>query len=184
MTAGVRARVDVLLIGGRPGSGKTTVALEISSRLQVQGIAHCHIEGDNLDAAYPKPAEDPQGSRLTETNLTALWHTYAGIGQHRLIYVNTVSVVERDLIVRAIGGEARVVAVLLTATDETVHHRLARREAGSGLSRHLARSRRVAETLEQDAPESTYRVTTDARTVHSVAAEVIELTGWAGLQSP
>src|SRR4051794_28780248 len=81
-------RSQLLLVGGRSGSGKTTVAYAVSARLQELGVAHCHVEGDNLDAAYPKAPDDPRGTRLTEANLTALWRNYRLIGHHRLIYVN------------------------------------------------------------------------------------------------
>jgi hypothetical protein len=173
-----RGPVELLLIGGRSGAGKTAVALEISARLQALGLAHCHVEGDNLDAAYPRPADDPQGTGLTEANLRALWRTYAGVGHHRLIYVNTVSVLESDLVVRAVGGNALVVAILLIASDETAHRRLTRRETGRELLTHLGRSRRMAGVLHAEAPQNVHRVRTDGRSVEAVAAEVIRLSGW------
>jgi MinD superfamily P-loop ATPase len=74
--------VLVLLLGGRAGVGKTTVGYAVSARLRQMAVAHCHVEGDNLDAAYPKPRDDPQGTRLTEANLSALWHNYAALGCH------------------------------------------------------------------------------------------------------
>lgn len=55
-----------------PTGVPVVTAYEISAQLQAAGVAHCHLEGDNLDAAYPKPDDDPSGSRLTETNLRAL----------------------------------------------------------------------------------------------------------------
>src|SRR4051812_551046 len=143
---------QVLLIAGRAGVGKTAVAYAVSARLRERGVAHCHVEGDNLDAAYPKPADDPHGTRMTEANLTALWRTYATAGFDRLVYVNTVSVLEPDLIVRSVGGTADVVGVLLTATDETAAARLSLRERGAELAAHLARSRRMAARLRAEAP--------------------------------
>lgn len=40
-------------------------------------------------------------------------------GYRRLIYTNTVSVLEADLIARAMGGAPRITSVLLTAGDAT-----------------------------------------------------------------
>ncbi|PRY15807.1 hypothetical protein CLV37_10416 [Kineococcus rhizosphaerae] len=174
----------MLLIGGRAGVGKTSTAYEVSAQLQTLGIAHCHVEGDNLDAAYPKADDDPAGTRLTEANLAALWANYAASGHHRLVYVNTVSVLEPDLIVRAVGGRAEVTGVLLTASDETTRTRLGVREVGSGLQAHLERSRSMATLLEQRAPAGTYRVHTDGRSVVEVAADVIGFSGWCGLSRP
>ena len=176
--------VQVLLIGGRAGVGKTSVAYEVSAQLQTLGVAHCHVEGDNLDAAYPRASDDPAGTRLTGANLAALWANYAALGHHRLIYVNTVSVLEPDLIVRAVGGRAEVTGVLLTATDETTRARLGTREIGSGLEAHLERSRSMAALLEQRAPAGTHRVSTDQRSVVEVAADVIDRSGWGGPPRP
>lgn len=112
--------VEVLLISGRSGVGKTSVGYEVCDLLQAAGLWHALVDGDNLNAAYPKPAGDLGGTALTETNLGALWANYAAAGQHRMVHVNTVAVLEAPMVVRAVGGTTRVVAVLLTAGDDVV----------------------------------------------------------------
>lgn len=104
----------MLLIGGRSGVGETSVGFEVCELLQGAGVAHVLVDGDNLHAGYPKPAADGSGTALTEANLGALWASYAATGQRRVVYVNTVAVLEAPMVVRAAGGRARVVAVLLT----------------------------------------------------------------------
>jgi hypothetical protein len=158
--------------------GKTTVAYAVSARLRELGVPHCHVEGDNLDAVYPKPLDDPRGTRLTEANLAALWHNYAHIGVRKLIYTNTMSVLESAMVVRAVGGAADVVAVLLTGADTTVEERLRRRENGTQLTEHLDRSAVTAPLLEDRAAASVHRVSTDARSPVDVAAEVLRLSRW------
>jgi gluconate kinase len=172
--------VQVLLIGGRAGVGKTTVASSVSALLQEARVAHCHVEGDTLDAAYPKPGDDPLGTAMTEANLAALWANYTALGFRRLIYVNTASVLEPDLIVRAVGGVSHLVGVLLTGADETVRQRLQRREHGHHLTDHIARSDRAARVLEERSPVATHRLTTDRRTPEAIAADIVILTGWKG----
>jgi energy-coupling factor transporter ATP-binding protein EcfA2 len=172
-------RPEVLLVGGRSGAGKTTVAYAVSALLRERGVAHCHVEGDNLSAAYPKPDSDPRGSLLTEANLSALWRNYAALGYGRLVYVNTVSVLESTMVVRALGGAARVVGVLLTAEDGEVERRLGTRERGPELAAHLERSRRAADMLSEQSPAGTHVVPTDARTPEAVAEQVVRLSGWA-----
>ena len=171
--------VELLLVGGRSGVGKTTVAFEVSEQLQAAQVAHCLVDGDNLDAAHPKPADDPLGTRLTEANLHALWRNYAAVGHHRFVYVNTVSVLEPDLVVRAMGGRARTTGVLLTADDDTTRGRLAQREVGGALGRHLERSAAMAGHLQASAGEDVHRVATDGRAVVDIAADVVALTGWS-----
>lgn len=169
--------VTVLLIGGRSGVGKTSVAAEASELLQAAGVAHCLIDGDNLDAAYPKAADDPDGSALTETNLRALWAGYAAIGHTRAIYVNTVSVLEAPMVVRAMGG-GTAASVLLTAADDTAAVRLARREIGSALGTHVRRSTAMAAHLRREATADVVQVPTDGRGVGDIAREVLHACGW------
>lgn len=169
---------EVLLIGGRSGVGKSSVAYEVSAQLQAAQVAHCLIEGDNLDRAFPAPPDDPARTLLTEANLAALWRNYAALGYRRLIYSNTVAVIESDLIVRAMGGTPRIIAVLLTAGDATAHQRLAAREIGSQLHAHLRSSAVMARHLQTTAPPWVIRVATDGRDIIDIAHDVISATGW------
>lgn len=170
---------EVLLIGGRSGVGKSSVGWEVASQLREADAAHCFVEGDTLDQMYPKPPDDPHLTRLTEDNLRALWRNFAAGGQHRLIYTNTVSVLEADLVTRSMGGAARTIGVLLTADDATAAERLAEREIGSELDHHVQRSAAMARSLERKAPSWVVRVGTDGRSVADIAEEVVKLTGWA-----
>lgn len=174
-----RARAEALLIGGRSGVGKSTVGWEVSAQLQAAEVAHAFVEGDNLDQVFPAPADDPTRAAITEANLAALWRNYAALGCSRLIYTNTVSVLEPDLIARALGGAPRITAVLLTARDETALRRLGEREIGSQLARHAARGAAMAVHLENQAPATVLRVPTDGRAVTDIAREVILAAGWA-----
>jgi hypothetical protein len=99
---------ELLLIGGRSGVGKSTVAFEISAQLAELRVTHAVIEGDLLDLCFP-PRES---HRLLERNLAALWGNYLKLGYRRLVYTNTVSVLFADRIASAMGGTVRVVAVL------------------------------------------------------------------------
>lgn len=169
---------EVLLVAGRSGSGKSSVAFELSARWQASGLAHCLVDGDNLSAAHPKPPSDPHGTALTEANLRAVWATYAAAGYRRLVYVNTVSVLERELVTRALGGRARVSGVLLTASARTIRTRLGAREIGSALREHLDRSAAAAERLDRAAGPWVTRVATDGRTVEELAAAIAAASGW------
>ncbi|MFF8973604.1 AAA family ATPase [Streptomyces sp. NPDC014995] len=173
------AAYEALLIGGRAGVGKTTVGWEISAQLQALRIAHCLVEGDNLDQAFPAPADDPARTKMTEANLAALWRNYAALGYRRLIYTNTVSVLEPDLIARAMGGTPRITAVLLTADETTAQQRLGTREIGSQLDAHVTRSTAMAQHLEATAPPWVARVPTDGRSVTDIARDAIAATNWS-----
>ncbi|EDY44811.1 hypothetical protein [Streptomyces sp. SPB074] len=169
----------LLLIGGASGVGKTSVGFEVSAVLRAAGTAHCLIEGDTMDHIHPAPADDPHRTALTARNTAAVWANYAALGQRRLVYTNTVSVLEAPMLERAMGGdEVRTTLVLLTATEATVRERLTARETGSGAAAHLARSLRAARRLDAGAPAGTLRIATDGRSVPDLAAEVVRASGW------
>ncbi|WP_346071322.1 MULTISPECIES: hypothetical protein [Streptomyces] len=169
----------LMLIGGGSGVGKTTVAWEVSVLLKERSTAHCLIEGDFMDQIHPAPADDPQRAAITERNTAAVWANYAALGQRRLIYTNTVSILDGPMIRRAMGGgEIHTTHVLLTAEESTVRARLARREIGSQLAPHIASSLRNARLLDRDAPTGTVRVPTDDRPVREIAHDVLRAAGW------
>ncbi|MCD9194757.1 AAA family ATPase [Streptomyces albireticuli] len=170
---------ELLLIGGGAGVGKTTVAWEVSAALQETETAHCLIEGDYMDQIHPAPDGDPHRTAVTERNTAAVWSTYAALGQRRLIYTNTVSVLEAPMLRRAMGGgEIRTTCVLLTAEEATVRERLAGREIGSRLTAHIERSLWMARHLDDKAPAGTVRVPTDGRPVREIAADVVRAAAW------
>ncbi|WP_405617564.1 hypothetical protein [Streptomyces sp. NBC_00076] len=170
---------ELLLIGGGAGVGKTTVAWEVSAVLQGRGTAHCLIEGDYMDQIHPAPEDDPHRAAITERNTAAVWSNYSALGQHRLIYTNTVSILEEPMISRAMGGgEVRATCVLLTAEEATVRERLAQREIGSQLTAHIERSLRAARELDEKAPAGTVRIPTDGRSIEDIAVRVIQAAAW------
>lgn len=176
---------EVLLIGGRSGAGKTTVGWEVSAQLRAAAIAHAIIEGDFMGQVHPAPDGDPDRSKLVERNLSAVWANFAGLGYHRLIYTNTVSVLPEaaGMFERAMGADVRVTRVLLTASDATVEARLTGRELGSELEDGLATSARRGRVLDSEAPADTVRVVTDGRSVVDIARELVAATGWGGGRS-
>ncbi|WP_049575827.1 hypothetical protein [Streptomyces sp. SBT349] len=173
------AAYELLLIGGGAGVGKTTVAWEVSAALRRRGTAHCFIEGDFMDQIHPAPEGDPHRSAITERNIAAVWSNYAALGQRRLVYSNTVSILDEAMIIRAMGGdEVRATRVLLTAEDTTVKQRLAQREIGSELDIHIERSLHMSRRLDEEAPAGTVRIPTDGRSVRDIALHVVGATTW------
>jgi predicted ATPase len=154
---------DAIFIGGRSGVGKSSVAAEASRILARADIRHAVIEGDNLDQAYPQPWRSALD--LAEQNLAAMWANYRAAGYSRVIFTNTVSVLEIPALSAALGGNVRCAAVLLTSSDETAARRLARREIGTALDEHVRRS------------------ATDGRSSAEIALEVLTGAGWLPTES-
>lgn len=167
-------RSHVVLIGGRSGVGKTSVAHALHALLVGADVRHAVIEGDYLDLAHPAP----HAERLAERNLRAVWSAYRDLGHRRLVYTNTVSPQYADDLAAAMGDDPRVTAVLLTADDATAHERLAQRETGAELDAHVTRSDAAARALDRLCPPSVHRVGTANRTPDEIARGIAALAGW------
>ena len=170
--AGSRA----LFIGGPSGVGKSTVAFALHDLLTDLDVRHAVIEGDALDLAHPAPWE----YHLAERNLAAIWSNYRDLGYRRLIYTNTVSVLEADALAAAMGDTPETTSVLLQASEETVSARLGLREHGESLERHLERSVAVASRLEERASGAVHRIHADGQTPAEIAERILGLVGWRG----
>lgn len=167
-------RCELLVIGGRSGVGKSTAASALHALLRADDVAHAVVEGDALDLAWPPPWEH----RLSLRNLAAVWANYRDLGYRRLVYTNTVAVLEADELAVAMGDSPRVTSVLLTASDAVAYARLALRESGAELEAHRSRSVAAALRLEADAPSGTHRIATDGRSPDEVARAVRAVVGW------
>lgn len=166
--------IEVILISGGAGVGKTSALLALHDHLSADDVRHAVLDGDWLDLAHPAPWEHG----LAERNLAALWANYRALGYRRLAYAQTVAVPEADGLAAAMGDEPRMVKVLLTIDPALIEQRLARRESGQGLVDHLARHRARAAELDARCGPDVARIDTSALTPDEVAARVRALSGW------
>ncbi|PXX60433.1 hypothetical protein DFR70_110275 [Nocardia tenerifensis] len=157
--------------------GKSRVGLAVHALLAEAKVRHALIEGDNLDMAYPPTWE----YGLAELNLAAMWQNYRALGYRRLVYTNTASVLPEVIgeLTAAMGDTPSVTAVLLTCDDRTARARLAQRENGIELRRHIERSMAMSRELSAAAPSWVHVVDTTDRSPEEVAAQVVALTGWS-----
>lgn len=169
---------SALFLGGRSGVGKSTVALALHELLASRQVRHALIEGDNLDLAYPEPWIAYPNASLSEANLSAMWTNYRALGYRRVIYTNTVSVLQMPSLAQALGGDVHSVGVLLRASDRCVEERLRSREEGEALTRHVQRSATAASRLDAETPSEVHRIETNGKTPLEIAEQILELSGW------
>ena len=165
--------VNVLVISGSMGSGKTTVMAEASDLLAAAGIVHAAIDLDALSLGHfsALPVD------LLERNLASLWQNYDSAGITRLLIAEALdSSGKRDQIVRVIP-QARVVVCRLRARIETMEARVRQREPGMLQPELVARVGALEASLDSTRIAD-FEVDNDGRSLTAVARELLRLAGW------
>lgn len=169
--------VPVLFITGPIGSGKSSVASEVSELLKQAGEPHAHVEIDALRWCYPRPADDPFSTRLALRNLAAVWANFREAGARRLVLADVVEDrAELDRYRAAVPG-AVITVVRLRASLPTLQRRVMERELGSGREWHLRRAAELAAQMDRDAVEDIL-IETDEKPITAVARETLTRSGW------
>jgi DNA polymerase III delta prime subunit len=166
--------VDVLLITGPAGVGKSTAAYELSRLLERRDIAHALIDSDELDRIYPPPSNL---AWVTEESLSAVWGVLTRHGAPRLVLVGVYLDLphEREWISRAVP-EANMTCIRLLGSEPTLRQRIRQREIGSGMEDQIERTVHQLNVFASAAPDaSVVTLPTDGRTSLELAAEICQL---------
>ncbi|WP_117192531.1 AAA family ATPase [Rhizobium terrae] len=179
-------QVEILLLTGPAGVGKSTLSWEISARLAEAGIAHAAIETDELDRVFPRPSRQdlerlaPGTIDISALNLKAIWSVYRELKQTRLIMSGVMMhlAFDRRWITSAIPN-AKIIVVRLMATEESIADRLARRETEDGLDAQFQRSLRQLNHMTTETGGDMLRIHTDGRSVSEIALDILANLDWA-----
>jgi shikimate kinase len=169
--------IDVLVLNGSPGSGKTTLAGEISEELRVADIPHAVIDLDEFAVVYP----DDIGSRsgLKWRNLASVWQNYGELGDLKIVIPVLIDTAEDlDALRKAAPAQSFTVCTL-TASLDTLKDRVTKREPNEYWQSKL---RGLVESYEQRSDEekfADFQVSTDDKDIEATAKEVIKHLGWS-----
>jgi RecA/RadA recombinase len=162
--------IDVVVVTGPCGVGKSAVGFEAMDRLEKAGVKAAFVDGV-LAHVTPTPPDDPFAYGTAERALRALWRVFAEEGHTRLLLSRVVENEEQLAIVERAVPTARVRPFRLVASPRTVAERLARREVGDGFDWHLQRAAEVA--------RSSLGEPVDAeRPLREVVDDVLARSGW------
>jgi predicted kinase len=166
--------VEVLVLHGAPGSGKTTLARAMAELLRAADVANAVIDLDDLSKIYPDP-----GRSFACDNLNAMWPNYAAVPQLKVVIPSVIAdEQEREQLRAAVPG-ARFAVCELTAPEAVLKTRVTAREPNEYWQGRLCDfvdlyHRRNDLTRIRD-----LQVETHGRSVDEAAREVIEKAGWS-----
>ncbi|WP_456820042.1 adenylyl-sulfate kinase [Cellulomonas sp. URHB0016] len=169
--------MDVVVLSGTVGAGKTTVARALRLDLAARGIDAVDLDVDGIAGQAPAPPDDPFNERLVVEHLRAMRSTWEDAGTRVLILPRVVeSAAQRDAYAAALGRTVRVVRI--DASGPTRHRRLlARHRPGPDQDWHLARTDVLAEILARADVEELV-VDNDDRRPSVVARQIAASLGW------
>ncbi|HMC78774.1 MAG TPA: hypothetical protein VKH34_16615 [Vicinamibacterales bacterium] len=166
--------IQVLVISGSMGSGKTTVMAEASDLLAAHGTIHAAVDLDALGVGHVPEGAWPD---LAYKNLAAVWKNFSLAGATNLLLAEAVeSRDELDRIAAAIP-DCDIIVCRLTAPLGTMQRRVAGREPGMLQATFVARVAEL-ESILDDADLEDFAVGNDGRSVTDVAREVLVGAGW------
>jgi hypothetical protein len=166
--------VEVLVLSGSMGSGKTAVLKEASDLLTAADVSHAALDLDEVGIAH---APGASSAELPLRNLAALWNNYAALGIARLLLSEALdSEAKRAQLAGAIPG-ARIQVCRLRASLPTMQEGVRAREPGMLQERLVARVAELEASLDA-AGIGDFEVQNEHRTVTEVAREVLMRAGW------
>ena len=172
-------KIQVLVVCGASGTGKTATVFEVGQHLRKLGIHHALIDTDELDRIWPQPEQIEDLIEISRQNLRALWMRFSGLGGRHLVLCGVMaSISESKLWIADAIGESTITYVRLTAERRTREARLRGREIGSGFENDMGASDRATAFIKDHDPSGVPRVATDGKSVIAVSAEVLRAADW------
>ena len=170
-------RLQVLLVTGGVGAGKTSTAVEIGALLDARGEASSVIDLDQLCWITPAPGSGMSVSDVLHASLAAMLPVHVAAGARRLVLARLLLGEDDVSGLRGVLGDADVRVVELVAPDSVRAARVAGRDAGTVLAGHLEE----IGSLVPAAGLADHVIATDGRSVAEVAAEALS---WWDAGSP
>lgn len=166
--------MELLVITGTMGSGKTSVLCEASDLLGLRRIVHAAIDLDAFGLAY-LPSGPPDA--VMYRNLQSAAENYASLGVVRILLARAVESSGELELCRKATAATNTIVCRLTASLKTTQERVKLRESGVLIQEYVARVAELNAVLDQARLED-FTISTDNRSVTDTAREMLLKAGW------
>jgi predicted kinase len=166
--------IEVLVLHGSPGSGKTTLSRAVAESLRVDGKPHAVIDLDDLSMVYPLPDRG-----FARENLKAIWPNFVAIPGLRVIIPALLADAEEAAQLRAAAPSSRFIVCELTAPEDVLKQRVTDREPNEYWKNRLRDFVDLYHSRADLAVVRDFQVSTHDRRIEDAAREVIEKAGWS-----
>ena len=167
--------VDVLILHGAPGSGKSTVSRCLAEQLRVADQANAVIDLDDLCKVHPVPRRS-----FARENLMAIWPNYAAIPGLKLVIPTVIADADELGRLRESVPGARFAVCELTAPEEILKERVTEREPNEFWQEALRNFVELFMGRSDLASIRDFQVSTYGCSAEESAQEIIVKAGWQG----
>ncbi len=166
--------VQLLVISGSMGAGKTIVLGEASDILSAAGIPHAAMDVDAVAMGHIPGAV---GDKLAFRHVAAVWANHASFGITRLLLADAITSPERRTQFKMAARASEVQVCRLIADLETMQQRVRLRQPSDNQQDFVDNVARVEVAL--DATGEDFSVANDgSRSATAVARELLRRAGW------
>ena len=167
--------VQLLVITGSMGAGKSAVLAEASDLLSLRNIAHAAIDVDSLFLGHiPSMARNDD---VMYANLRSVCKNYADAGVTRFILARALETRAQLDLCREITSATNTVVCRLTACIKTMQQRVKVRESGVLQQEFVARVAELNSILDRARLEN-FAISNENRLLNEVAFEMLCQAGW------
>lgn len=165
--------VEVLVLHGSPGSGKTTLSRAVAEVLRTAGLANAVIDMDELSAIYPHPDRS-----FARRNLQAIWPNYAAIPGVKVVITGVLADEDELGLLRDTVPGAPLAVCELTAPVSVLKARVTAREGNAYWQSRLRDFVDLYHRRTDLGRIRDFEVSTHGTPIADAAREVVEKAGW------
>lgn len=167
-------QIEILVLNGSPGSGKTATANAISDLLIEDNIPHAVIDFDELGRIYPE-----SNHVISWQNLTSVCANYSKISNLNKLII-PVAIDSEEILnqLKQCASGAKWIICELFADRETLLKRVAEREPNEYWREKLRTLVNNYADRSEDTKFGEIKIKTDSMSIDEVAKEVIKEVGW------